>query len=238
MTLDWNAALQAVVAHPLFGVSLTLLAYQIALSLYEKTKWVIFQPVLVSCVIIISILVTFNIDYAAYKEGTFLLSVLLGPATVALAIPLYLNLKRIRQVFWPTIFTLLIGGSLATILGVGLAWFFGAEPFILSTMAPKSVTSPIAMLVADEIGGSASLAAVFVMITGIVGAMVGVELLRLFNVTHPAAVGLTMGITAHAVGTARSLQEGEEQGAFAALAMSIMGLLTAVLMPLVYMLIS
>ncbi|AKX47016.1 hypothetical protein AKN93_04545 [Thiopseudomonas alkaliphila] len=238
MTLDWNAALQAVVAHPLFGVSLTLLAYQIALSLYEKTKWVIFQPVLVSCVIIISILVTFNIDYAAYKEGTFLLSVLLGPATVALAIPLYLNLKRIRQVFWPTIFTLLIGGSLATVLGVGLAWFFGAEPFILSTMAPKSVTSPIAMLVADEIGGSASLAAVFVMITGIVGAMVGVELLRLFNVTHPAAVGLTMGITAHAVGTARSLQEGEEQGAFAALAMSIMGLLTAVLMPLVYMLIS
>ena len=238
MTLDWNAALQAVVAHPLFGVSLTLLAYQIALSLYEKTKWVIFQPVLVSCVIIISILVTFNIDYAAYKEGTFLLSVLLGPATVALAIPLYLNLKRIRQVFWPTIFTLLIGGSLATVLGVGLAWLFGAEPFILSTMAPKSVTSPIAMLVADEIGGSASLAAVFVMITGIVGAMVGVELLRLFNVTHPAAVGLTMGITAHAVGTARSLQEGEEQGAFAALAMSIMGLLTAVLMPLVYMLIS
>ncbi|AKX50877.1 LrgB family protein [Thiopseudomonas alkaliphila] len=238
MTLDWNAALQAVVAHPLFGVSLTLLAYQIALSLYEKTKWVIFQPVLVSCVIIISILVTFNIDYAAYKEGTFLLSVLLGPATVALAIPLYLNLKRIRQVFWPTIFTLLVGGSLATVLGVGLAWFFGAEPFILSTMAPKSVTSPIAMLVADEIGGSASLAAVFVMITGIVGAMVGVELLRLFNVTHPAAVGLTMGITAHAVGTARSLQEGEEQGAFAALAMSIMGLLTAVLMPLVYMLIS
>ncbi len=238
MTLDWNAALQAVVAHPLFGVSLTLLAYQIALSLYEKTKWIIFQPVLVSCVIIISILVTFNIDYAAYKEGTFLLSVLLGPATVALAIPLYLNLKRIRQVFWPTIFTLLVGGSLATVLGVGLAWLFGAEPFILSTMAPKSVTSPIAMLVADEIGGSASLAAVFVMITGIVGAMVGVELLRLFNVTHPAAVGLTMGITAHAVGTARSLQEGEEQGAFAALAMSIMGLLTAVLMPLVYMLIS
>ncbi|MDM1707648.1 LrgB family protein [Thiopseudomonas alkaliphila] len=238
MTLDWNAALQAVVAHPLFGVSLTLLAYQIALTLYEKTKWIIFQPVLVSCVIIISILVTFNIDYAAYKEGTFLLSVLLGPATVALAIPLYLNLKRIRQVFWPTIFTLLIGGSLATVLGVGLAWLFGAEPFILSTMAPKSVTSPIAMLVADEIGGSASLAAVFVMITGIVGAMVGVELLRLFNVTHPAAVGLTMGITAHAVGTARSLQEGEEQGAFAALAMSIMGLLTAVLMPLVYMLIS
>lgn len=238
MTLDWNAALQAVVAHPLFGVSLTLLAYQIALSLYEKTKWVIFQPVLVSCVIIISILVTFNIDYAAYKEGTFLLSVLLGPATVALAIPLYLNLKRIRQVFWPTIFTLLVGGSLATVLGVGLAWLFGAEPFILGTMAPKSVTSPIAMLVADEIGGSASLAAVFVMITGIVGAMVGVELLRLFNVTHPAAVGLTMGITAHAVGTARSLQEGEEQGAFAALAMSIMGLLTAVLMPLVYMLIS
>ena len=210
------------------------MAYQIALMLYEKTKWIIFQPVLVSCVIIISILLSLDIDYAAYKESTFLLSVLLGPATVALAIPLYLNLKRIRQVFWPTILTLMVGGLLATLSGIGLAWLFGADQFILSTMAPKSVTSPIAMLVADELGGSASLAAVFVMITGILGAMFGVELLRLFKVTHPAAVGLTMGITAHAVGTARSLQEGEEHGAFAALAMSIMGLLTAILMPLAF----
>jgi putative effector of murein hydrolase len=99
-------------------------------------------------------------------------------------------------------------------------------------MAPKSVTSPIAMLVASQIGGIAALAAVFVMITGVVGAMLGPALLRLCGVRHHAAIGMALGMTAHAVGTARAMQESEECGAFAALAMSLMGMLTAVLLPL------
>ena len=103
---------------------------------------------------------------------------------------------------------------------------------ILMTMAPKSVTSPIAMLVADQIGGIAALAAVFVMITGVIGAIAGPSILRLCRVHHPAAQGMALGITAHAVGTARALQESDECGAFAALAMSLMGVITAVLLPL------
>ncbi len=157
---------------------------------------------------------------------------MLGPATVALAVPLFLNLKRIRQLFWPTLITLSIGGLVATVMGVGLAWAFGAEHMMLMTMAPKSVTSPIAMLVAEQIGGVAALAAVFVLITGVIGATLGPELLRRVGVRHPAAQGMALGITAHAVGTARALQEGEECGAFAALAMSLMGVATAVLLPL------
>src|SRR5699024_6026698 len=118
----------------------------------------------ISMVVLISVLLLLGIDYADYKEGTQLLGIILGPATVALAVPLYLNIRRVRQVLWPTLITLFVGGLFATILGVALAWLFGAETMILKTMAPKSVTSPIAMLVAEEIGGSASLAAVFMMI--------------------------------------------------------------------------
>ncbi len=232
MSIDWHGAWQAIAHHPLFGVGLTLAAYQLSISLYEKTRLMFLQPVLVSMALVIAVLVPLGIGYEEYRQSTTLLTLLLGPATVALAVPLFLNLKRIRQLFWPTLITLSIGGLVATVMGVGLAWAFGAEHMMLMTMAPKSVTSPIAMLVAEQIGGVAALAAVFVLITGVIGATLGPELLCRVGVRHPAAQGMALGITAHAVGTARALQEGEECGAFAALAMSLMGVATAVLLPL------
>ena len=232
MNPDWLGAWQALIHHPLFGVGITLGAYQLAIAAYEKTRWVFLQPVLVSMLTVIAILLVCGLSFAEYKSSVAVLTLLLGPATVALAIPLYLNLRRIRQLFWPIVLTLLLAGTLATVLGAGLAWLFGAERLMLMSMAPKSVTSPIAMLVAEQIGGIAALAAVFVMITGVIGAMIGPSLLRLCGVRHPAALGMALGITAHAVGTARALQESDECGAFAALAMSLMGVITAVVLPL------
>ncbi|SFU12812.1 LrgB family protein [Pseudomonas marincola] len=232
MTLDWIGAWDAVTHHPLFGAGITLGAYQIAMAAYEKTRWVFLQPVLVSMLLLIAVLLLCGLSYYDYKASAEALTIFLGPATVALAIPLYLNLRRIRQLFWPTVLTLLVGGTVATVLGIGLAWLFGAEKIMLMSMAPKSVTSPIAMLVAHQIGGTAALAAVFVMLTGVAGAILGPTLLKLCRVKHQAAMGLALGITAHAVGTSRAMQESEECGAFAALAMSLMGMLTAVLLPL------
>jgi predicted murein hydrolase (TIGR00659 family) len=232
MTADWLGAWQALTHHPLFGIGITLGAYQVAMAAYERTRWVFLQPVLVSMLTVIGILLLSGLSFAEYKNSVAALTLLLGPATVALAVPLYLNLRRIRQLFWPIIITLALAGTFATMMGVGLAWAFGAEPIMLMSMAPKSVTSPIAMLVADQIGGIAALAAVFVMITGVIGAIVGPSVLRLCRVHHPAAQGMALGITAHAVGTARALQESDECGAFAALAMSLMGVITAVLLPL------
>ena len=235
---DVAGAWQALIHHPLFGVGVTLGAYQLALAAYEKTRWFFLQPVLVSMLAVIGVLVACGLSYDEYKVSAQALTIFLGPATVALAVPLFLNLKRIRQLFWPTLLTLLVGGVVATGMGVLLAWWFGADHMMLMTMAPKSVTSPIAMLVADQIGGIAALAAVFVLITGVIGAILGPELLRRIGVRHPAAQGLAMGMTAHAVGTSRALQEGEECGAFAALAMSLMGVGTAVALPLVVALFS
>ncbi|CAD5107281.1 LrgB family protein [Zestomonas carbonaria] len=237
MSLDWAGAWQALIHHPLFGVGVTLGAYQLALAGYEKTRWVFLQPVLVSMLLVIGVLLACGIGYAEYRKSAEVLTVFLGPATVALAVPLFLNLKRIRQLFVPTLLTLLVGGVVATVLGVLLAWLFGAERLMLMSLLPKSVTSPIAMLVADQIGGIAALAAVFVLVTGVIGAICGPELLRRIGVRHPAAQGMALGMTAHAVGTSRAIQEGDECGAFAALGMSLMGVGTAVLLPLVVALI-
>ena len=215
------------------SVAITLAVFQLAYAAYEKTRWVFLQPVLVSMTLIVGILLLCGIDYDEYRISAQWLTLLLGPATVALAVPLYLNLRRIRELFGPIVITLLVAGVFATALGMALAWAFGADDMILMTLAPKSVTSPIAMLVAEQIGGVVALAAVFVMITGVLGAIFGPELLRRFGVQHPAARGIALGLTAHAVGTAQALQESDECGAFAALAMSLMGVMTAVLLPLV-----
>jgi len=230
--LHWQAAWEALIHHPLFGVAITLAVFQLAYAAYEKTRWVFLQPVLVSMTLIVGILLLCGIDYDEYRISAQWLTLLLGPATVALAVPLYLNLRRIRELFGPIVITLLVAGVFATALGMALAWAFGADDMILMTLAPKSVTSPIAMLVAEQIGGVVALAAVFVMITGVLGAIFGPELLRRFGVQHPAARGIALGLTAHAVGTAQALQESDECGAFAALAMSLMGVMTAVLLPL------
>ncbi|MCO8162905.1 LrgB family protein [Pseudomonas sp. 21LCFQ010] len=232
MMLDWHGAWGAVINHPLFGIGITLGAYQLAMAAYEKSRLVLLQPVLVSMAILIGILLACGLSYQQYRDSTAILGTLLGPATVALAVPLYLNLRRIRQLFWPTLTTLVLGGVLVTGLCLALGELLGADHMILMTLAPKSVTSPIAMLVAEQMGGVAALAAVFVLITGVLGAIFGPLLLSLSGVDNPAARGMALGLTAHAVGTAQALQEGEEAGAFAALAMSLMGVATALCLPL------
>ncbi|GGU58767.1 membrane protein [Pseudomonas laurentiana] len=232
MNLDWHGAVDAVIHHPLFGIGITLGAYQLVLAAYEKTRWIFLQPVLMSMLVVISVLLLCGLTYSEYRKSTEILNILLGPATVALAVPLYLNLRRIRQLFWPTFTTLVFGGVVATGVCLLLGWWFGAEHMILMTLAPKSVTSPIAMLVAEQIGGVAALAAVFVLITGVIGAIFGPALLSRCGVHSPEARGMALGLTAHAVGTSVALQESEECGAFAALAMSLMGVATAVFLPL------
>ena len=227
--LDWHGATQAVIHHPLFGIGITLAAYQIVIAAYEKTRWIFLQPVLVSMLVVVGVLLSCGLTYAEYRKSTEIMNILLG---LALAVPLYLNLRRIRQLFWPTFTTLVVGGVFATGICLLLGWWFGAEHMILMTLAPKSVTSPIAMLVAEQIGGVAALAAVFVLITGVIGAIFGPALLTRLGVRSPEARGMALGLTAHAVGTSVALQESEECGAFAALAMSLMGVATAVFLPL------
>lgn len=229
--LDWRLAWSDVLAHSLFAVVLTLIAFQLALMLYRRSGWLVLQPVMIGMLLVVATLMLVGVEYPRYREGAAPIAMLLGPATVALAVPLYRHLRRIRQLFWPIVITLVVGGLLCVALTLAIAWLLGAELSVLMSLAPKSATMPIAMLVAEELGGLASLAAVFVMLTGVIGTALGPLLLRWAGVEHPAARGLSYGINAHAIGTARALEEGDECGAFAALGMSLLGILIALLLP-------
>lgn len=228
MTAIWTA----IVGHPLFVLGLTLLAYQLALELYQRSRWLMAQPVLVATLLLVGALWACGIGYPRYRQESSLLWLLLGPATVALAVPLQQNLPRIRQLFWPVTIALLVGGAVTVALTLGLAALFGADREMLMSLAPKSVTSPIAIALAEQMGGIPALTAVFVMITGVLGAVLGPLLLDRAGVTSPAARGLSLGLSAHAIGTAQALQEHPEAGGFAALAMSLAGAFSALALPL------
>lgn len=228
MTAIWTG----IVGHPLFVVGLTLLAFQLALELYQRSRWVLAQPVLVATLLLVAVLWACGIDYPRYRQESSMLWLLLGPATVALAVPLQLNLPRIRQLFWPVSIALLVGGTVTVLLTLGIASLLGAGQEMLMTLAPKSVTSPIAITLAEQMGGTPALTAVFVMITGVLGAVMGPLLLDLVGVKSSAARGLSLGLSAHAIGTAQALQENQEAGGFAALAMSLAGAATAIALPM------
>jgi predicted murein hydrolase (TIGR00659 family) len=228
---SWLTVGRLVVDHPLFPVGLTLLAFQFALWLYRRSGWLVLQPVMVAMLIVVGVLLACGMDYATYREGAAPIAFLLGPVTIALAVPLYNNIKRIRQLAWPVLLTVMVGGTLTVGLTLLIAHAMGAQLPVLASLSGKSVTMPIAMLAAEQLGGLASLAAVFVMLTGVIGTALGPWLLGVFKVTHPAARGLSYGINAHAIGTARALEEGPECGAFAALGMSLLGVISAVLLP-------
>ncbi|WP_185266684.1 LrgB family protein [Halopseudomonas xiamenensis] len=228
LLLAWNAVL----SHPLFLLGLTLGVYQLGLGLYERTRMALLHPLIVSIVLLIGALWLLGLEYEAYRDAVLPLTLLLAPATVALAIPLYHNLRRIRQFFWPVLITLLVAGVFVTAVTILLAWLLGADFAMLMTLAPKSLTTPIAMMVAEQMGGVAAMAAAFVMYTAVLGALMGPWLLNVSGVTLPAARGMALGLAAHAVGTSRALEENDEAGAFAALAMSLMGIGTALLLPL------
>ena len=219
-------------ASPLLGLTITLLAYVLALAVHQRyRRHPLTNPVLLAVVLLVTLLLLTDTPYPSYFAGAQFVHFLLGPATVALAIPLYAQLGRVRAMRWPVLLGLAAGALTAVVSAVGSAWLLGASVPTQLSLAPKSVTTPIAMAVAERIGGIASLTAVLVIVTGIVGAVIAPALFRLLRVQDHAIQGFALGVTAHGIGTARALQISEEAGAFAALAMGLNGVVTALLLP-------
>lgn len=219
-------------ASPLFWLTMTLVAYQLAFHIYQRCgQRPIANPVLISILLLVSLLSVTGTPYNQYFEGAQFVHFLLGPATVALAIPLYGQCKRLTRMAGPLVIALL-GGSLMAMLSAVFVghWFGGSLPTLLS-LAPKSVTTPIAMGIAEQIGGLPSLAAVMVIVTGILGAMTAQTLYRWLRIRDEAIAGFSLGVAAHGIGTARAFQLSETMGAFAALGMGLNGLLTAMALP-------
>jgi len=219
-------------ATPLLGLTLTLLAYLLGLWLYQwsgQQPWL--NPVAVAILLLVALLTLTGTGYPTYFEGAQFIHFLLGPATVALAVPLYGQAGRVRERLLPVLLGLLAGSLTAIVSAVGFTYLLGGSRETLLSMAPKSVTTPVAMGISEAIGGLPSLTAVLVILTGISGAILAPGLLRRLR-ADPESTGLALGVASHGIGTARAFQLGEREGAFAGLAMGLNALLTAVLVPL------
>lgn len=227
-TLSSNAA----TAH-LPWLTLTLAAYLAAMALYRRSgNHPLLIPVFTAVAAVVGVLLATGTPYASYRSGVSLLGMLIGPATVALAIPLYAQRARIRALWLPISVALAVGCVVALLSALAIGWALGGSAQTLAALAPKSATIPIALPMAERFGGPASLAAVAVAITGISGTMMAPWLIRLVRSKDPAVQGFALGLTAHAIGTARALQMDPAMGAFSALAMGLNGVATAVAMPL------
>ncbi len=219
-------------ASPLLGLTITLLAYQGAAWLSKRcNSHPLANPVLLAVTALVILLWTTDTPYRTYFDGAQFVHFLLGPATVALAIPLYAQLDRLKRMAGPLLVALLAGSLAAAFSAVLIGSLLGASDATLYSLAPKSVTTPIAMGIAERLGGLPSLTAVLVILTGILGAVGAQGLFALMKCNDPAIRGFAMGVASHGIGTARAFQVSEQMGAFAALAMGLNGLLTAVLLP-------
>lgn len=214
-------------ASPLFALTATLVAYQAGLWLHARCRQSPFaNPVLIAVLALVALLLLTDLAYADYFDGAQFVHFMLGPATVALAVPLYGQLRALRGAVVATA-TAIVAGSLTAIASaVGIAWLLGAGRETLLSLAPKSVTTPIAMALSERLGGLASLTAVAVILTGMVGAIFGGWLLDLAAVRDRRARGLAVGVASHGIGTARAFQTSETAGAFAGLAMGLNALAT------------
>lgn len=222
-------------ASPLAHLTLTLAAFQLGAFIYAKGKLnPMLNPVLIAVIIVVTVLLATGTSYADYFDGAQFVHFLLGPATVALAIPLYRQFDKVRRSALAIIASILTGSATAIISAISIGYLLGGSRDAIISLAPKSVTAPVAMGISEQLGGLPSLTAVLVIITGILGAMIGPFVLNLIGVKNWAARGLAMGTASHGIGTARAFQVSELAGAFSGLAMGLNALATAILFPLIW----
>ncbi len=218
---------------PLLWLTATLVAYVVAdrISLLLN-RHPLANPVLIAVILLVLVLRGTGTEFSRYFEGAQFVHFMLGPATVALAVPLIAQGRRVRRLIVPMAAALVAGSVTAIVTAVGLAWALGASPQTVASLAPKSVTTPIAMGIAEAIGGIPTLTAVLVILTGVIGAMSVTPLMNALGVRDFAARGFAAGVASHGIGTARAFQVSEIAGTFAGLGMALNGLLTAILAPM------
>ncbi|NCC10679.1 MAG: LrgB family protein [Bacteroidia bacterium] len=212
-------------------LALTFGTYFLAKLLQKKTGFILLNPILLTIAVLIVFLKLTGISYETYNEGGHLIEFWLKPAVVALGVPLYLQLETIKKQLLPIILSQVAGCVVGVISVVLIAKWLGASPEVILSLAPKSVTTPIAMEVTKTIGGIPSLTAAVVVCVGLIGAVCGFKTMQFMRVGSPIAQGLSMGTAAHAVGTSTAMDVSSKYGAYASLGLTLNGILTALLTP-------
>ncbi len=219
---------------PLLWLTATLIAYLIGDALFRASgRNPLVNPVLLAMVILGVVLWATSTPYATYFEGAQFVHFMLGPATVALAGPLYSNLHHVRRTLLPMAGALIVGSVTAVASALWIAKALGVEGATLASLAPKSTTAPVAIGIAEKLGGLPTLTAALVIITGIIGAVVVTPLMNALRITDWRARGFSVGVAAHGIGTARAFQVNQTAGAFAGIGMGLNALLTALIAPYV-----
>ena len=214
---------------PYFGVALSVAAFGIGVKLQQKLKTPVCNPLIVAIVLIVGVLLIFKIPYEAYNAGGEIINMFLAPATSCLAVAIYAKIKILKQ-YWLPILVGCTMGSAASMLSVyGLCRLFGLDESLTVSLLPKSVTTPVAVSIAESAGGVVPITVVAVIGTGILGSMIAPLLIRIFKVTEPMAAGLAIGASSHAVGTSKAVELGEVEGAMSGLAIGVCGIITVLI---------
>ncbi|MCI6324868.1 MAG: LrgB family protein [Bacteroidales bacterium] len=222
-----------IMSNPIILLAITFGIYYVARQIQKWTGWVVLNPILITIAALIALLQLTGISYETYKQGGQYIDFWLKPAIVALGVPLYQNLGQIRRQLLPILMSQLVGCLVGLVSVTLIASALGASHEVIVSLAPKSVTTPIAMEVCKTSGGIPSLTAAIVVIVGLFGAIFGFKILEVWHVRNPFSQGISMGTAAHAVGTSRAMEKGETYGAYSSLGLILNGVLTALLTPFV-----
>lgn len=222
-----------IMSNPIILLAITFGIYYVARQIQKWTGWVVLNPILITIAALIALLQLTGISYETYEQGGQYIDFWLKPAIVALGVPLYQNLGQIRRHLLPILMSQLVGCLVGIVSVTLIASALGASHEVIVSLAPKSVTTPIAMEVCKTSGGIPSLTAAIVVIVGLFGAIFGFKILEVWHVRNPFSQGISMGTAAHAVGTSRAMEKGETYGAYSSLGLILNGVLTALLTPFV-----
>lgn len=217
----------------IYFIALTFVIFLAAKKLQVWTRQIWLNPILVTILMLIGILKVYGVDYDTYKNAGNMIEFWLKPAIVALGVPLYLQLRNIRRQLFPIVASQLVGCIVGVVSVVGVARLMGASREVVISLAPKSVTTPIAMEVCSKLGGIPSLTAAIVVCVGLLGAICGFKVLEIGRINRTDSQGISIGTASHAVGTSRAMEKGDDYGVFASLGLILNGLLTALLTPFI-----
>ena len=219
---------QEIFASPFFGIALSILAFWIGVKIQKKTGLVLCNPLIIAIVLVAAVLLIFKIPSDSYNEGGSIINMFLAPATACLAVSIYTKIALLKKNWLP----ILAGASAGSLASMGSVWLlcrvFGLDSAMTVSLMPKSVTTPIAIGIAEANGGIVPITVVAVIFTGILGSILAPTLIKIFRVKDPMTAGLAIGACSHAVGTSRALQLGETEGAMSGLAIGVCGILTVI----------
>jgi predicted murein hydrolase (TIGR00659 family) len=216
---------------PFFGIIITIFAFNLGLYILKKSNLAILNPLLIGTIIIMSVISYFEIPLDYYKKGGDMMSFFLAPATIALALPLYRQLNKLKMYYIPILIGAIVGACSAILSVIFIGKLLGLNTVVLKSFVPKSITTPLGIELSQILGGIPAITIFAIIVTGITGNILAPAMCKIFKIQHPIAKGLGIGISSHAVGTAKALEMGEVEGGMSSLSIVIAGILTFIIAP-------